>query len=327
MCDEKGAQRPCCERLLNYNPPLVCDASKDDASVSGIVSRPKSGDETQPCGKQRIRGPCSDSYYSTTTNLTDDEIHYLSPISPVSPLSDDEGIFPIEYKTPTILRLLRELPPARTISSSVSCIEPLLQRTLAIIKPEAMQYKETVLRAIRDAGFTVIRERTIHLTPEQVSEIYNKYYGTPAFPNMVITMSVGPILVLCMAAANAITKWKDMVGPDKILRSEWFVRTSMRARFGLHDDMIEALHASENIFEAERENRYFNPESILEPIITEENQVADFCNLYVNPVLINGLTELLKKKPADPIIWLGNWLLNNDPYQPRFPPEIAVLPT
>lgn len=104
--------------------------------------------------------------------------------------------------------------------------------------------------------------RTVHLTPEQVSEIYSQHYGSPAFPYMVVSVSVGPILALCLAGVNSVAKWRDLVGPEKTLPAEWFYPRSMRLRFGLVNAIPNALHASENLQEANRENRYFNPESM-----------------------------------------------------------------
>lgn len=74
-------------------------------------------------------------------------------------------------------------------------------------------------------------------------------------------MSVGPVLVLSLADVNAISKWRDLVGPDRQIREEWFIPMSMRVRFGLQDAIPNAVHASENIMDAYRENRYVYPRS------------------------------------------------------------------
>lgn len=101
----------------------------------------------------------------------------------------------------------------------------------------------------------------MHLTPEQVSEIFSQHYGSAIFPHMVVSMSVGPILSLCLGAVNAVEKWKNIVGPNHTLRAEWFFPMSMRVRFGLQEAIPCALHASENLAEANKENRYVNPDS------------------------------------------------------------------
>lgn len=66
---------------------------------------------------------------------------------------------------------------------------------------------------------------------------------------------------------------------------------------------------------------------VLDPVITEETKVCDYCSLYLNPTLLNGLTHLVKTKPVDPVLFLAEWLLMNNPFQPRFPADIAITET
>lgn len=70
------------------------------------------------------------------------------------------------------------------------------------------------------------------------------------------------MLVLSIAGLNAIEKWKQLVGPNKILREEWFFPYSVRTRFGLREDYPDVLHASENALDSKNENIYFFPRSI-----------------------------------------------------------------
>lgn len=66
--------------------------------------------------------------------------------------------------------------------------------------------------------------------------------------------------------------------------------------------------------------------AIIEPLLQEENS-TDYLQLKINPTLVDALTELCKKKPIEPILFFVEWLLLNNPYQPKFIPEIAQLPT
>ncbi|KAJ8939158.1 hypothetical protein NQ314_011208 [Rhamnusium bicolor] len=269
------------------------------------------------------------SSLSTTQrdNILDDTVHYLSPATTNTARTECEGDFYYQQ----FFGYQPLLPPpspgyVSSITSTISCEEPELQRTLAIIKPEAMKYKDVVLRAINEAGFKILNQRVIHLSPEQVSEIYVQHYGSAAFPHMVVTMSISPLMVLSLAGLNAVEKWKVMIGPYGLIREEWFFVYSVRTRFGLQDDIPDRLHASENIVEAKRENRYFYPRSILEPIIIDEDKVTDYIGLNIRPTLLDGLTQLVKVKPLDPILFLAEWLLLNNPYQPSFPERVALSP-
>lgn len=99
------------------------------------------------------------------------------------------------------------------------------------------------------------------MTPEQVSEIYAQYYGSPVFPFMVVSMSVGPVLVLSLAARNAVAKWREMIGSDKSLHEEWFYKRSMMLKYGVVSTIPNVLHAPDNLIEANKHNRYFYPKS------------------------------------------------------------------
>lgn len=59
----------------------------------------------------------------------------------------------------------------------------------------------------------------------------------------------------------------------------------------------------------------------------DEDKVADYLNLYVSPTLLDGLVELTKMKPRDPVLFLAQYVLINNPYQPKLQPEISILPT
>jgi nucleoside-diphosphate kinase len=37
----------------------------------------------------------------------------------------------------------------------------------------------------------------------------------------------------------------------------------------------------------------------------------------VNPTLLKGLTIVCKEKPEDPVRFLANWLIENNPYRAR----------
>lgn len=161
----------------------------------------------------------------------------------------------------------------------------------------------------------------------------------------MVKASSGTSLVLVLSALDAVEKWRKMVGPNRVVKAEWFFPMSMRVQFGLLDEIPEAVHASDSFVEAVKESRYFNPESklqirsseltthliltlgILEPITSEEDKVQDYLAQYVNPTLINGLVEIVRVKPVDPVLHLAEWLLRNNPYQPQLPEEISNLST
>ncbi|CAH1104603.1 unnamed protein product [Psylliodes chrysocephalus] len=266
----------------------------------------------------------------TTSTIQDSRakgtIHYLSPATTRTVTELEGDLYYqqfVEFHPPSIL----PVPPAEYASSSessISCREAELQRTLAILKPDAIKFKDVVIRAINESGLKILHERTIHLTPEQVSEIYAKQYGSPSFPHVVVSMSISPIVVFSLAGKSSIEKWKSMVGPYGLLREEWFFPYSVRTRFGIQPDVPDIIHASEDLNEAKWENRYFFSRNILEPLAIDEEKVADYVHNCVTPILMEGLMQIVKTKPIDPVLSLAEWLLLNNPYQPKFPHTVAL---
>ena len=75
---------------------------------------------------------------------------------------------------------------------------------------------------------------------------------------------------------------------------------SLRAIYGT-DDQRNALHGSDSFSSAQREIRFFFPDSIVEPVATGQ-AAKDYLSKTVNPTLLKGLTQLCKEKPADPVV-------------------------
>ncbi|XP_044755198.1 uncharacterized protein LOC123314139 [Coccinella septempunctata] len=208
------------------------------------------------------------------------------------------------------------------------CIQPIYQKTLIIVKPEAMNYKDVILRAIKKEGLDVIGERLIRLSPEQVAEVYSENYGSAYFPMFVQKMSATPILVLSVAGNYAVDRWKYIIGQGDIIPYSWFYPESMKRRFGLHCDVYGAMRTSPDFFNAKNEIRYFFPLDIIEPIMIKSVEVQDYCDKYIHPTLLKALFKIVEEKPEDPLLFLAEYLLRNNPFQPHYPDSlVAMAPT
>ena len=58
-------------------------------------------------------------------------------------------------------------------------------------------------------------KKTVNLNKEQAAEFYAEHKGKPFFDDLVNEMSSGPMLVLCLAKENAISNWRNMLGPKE----------------------------------------------------------------------------------------------------------------
>jgi nucleoside-diphosphate kinase len=140
-----------------------------------------------------------------------------------------------------------------------------LQRTLAIIKPDAMDagHAGSIIARIHKEGFTVAGMRQTHLTRVQAEGFYAVHRERPFFGELVEFMSRGPIIVLALEAEEAITKWRDVIGAtDPAKAAEGTIRKLYAASLGEN-----AAHGSDAPETAAVEIGYFFPGCEVRPSI------------------------------------------------------------
>ncbi|HET9831290.1 MAG TPA: nucleoside-diphosphate kinase [Vicinamibacterales bacterium] len=88
------------------------------------------------------------------------------------------------------------------------------QRTLAIIKPDAVQRRLAgrILQRIEDSGFTIRAMRRVHLSKQQAEGFYDVHRARPFFASLTEFMSSGPCVVLVLETEDAIKKWRTLMG-------------------------------------------------------------------------------------------------------------------
>ncbi|CAL7939242.1 unnamed protein product [Xylocopa violacea] len=203
---------------------------------------------------------------------------------------------------------------------------PDIECTLAIIKPEAVIYRKQIERRIFEEGFEIYQTRWLQLTPEQVSEFYSDKYGQLSFAHLVAYMASGPIVVYVLAKKNAVSEWRLLIGPPKVTEARFYYPDSIRAKYGRRgEEFKNAVHGSNTQDEAEREIHFFFPDVIIEPLLKNKATV-DYLWETLNPILVEALSTCCKIKPADPVLWLANWLIANNPNKPRLPQDLVTIP-
>jgi nucleoside-diphosphate kinase len=90
----------------------------------------------------------------------------------------------------------------------------LLERTLSIIKPDAVRARNTgqILARIEQAGFRVVALRMRHLSRLEAEGFYAVHKGKPFFASLCEFMSSGPCVPLVLERDAAITGLRDLMG-------------------------------------------------------------------------------------------------------------------
>jgi nucleoside-diphosphate kinase len=89
-----------------------------------------------------------------------------------------------------------------------------MQRTLAIIKPDAVRQKHVgeILKRLETTGFKIIGIKMVHLTQEQAGAFYAVHKERPFYRSLIQFMSSGPIVPLALEGENVIERLRTLMG-------------------------------------------------------------------------------------------------------------------
>jgi nucleoside-diphosphate kinase len=132
-----------------------------------------------------------------------------------------------------------------------------MERTLAIIKPDAVAAKHTgrIIQRIEDAGFQIRAMRLLHLSPREAEGFYAVHRERPFFGSLTKFMSSGPVVVLALESDGAIKKWRDLMGATDPAKAD---AGTLRKEFGKSIE-TNATHGSDAPETAAFELGYFFP--------------------------------------------------------------------
>lgn len=90
----------------------------------------------------------------------------------------------------------------------------MLQRTLAIVKPDGVQkgVAGQVIARIEKEGFRIVAMRLHRLTRAEAEGFYAVHKDRPFFKDLVAFMTSGPAVLMCLERDNAIAYWREVMG-------------------------------------------------------------------------------------------------------------------
>jgi nucleoside-diphosphate kinase len=130
-----------------------------------------------------------------------------------------------------------------------------IERTLAIIKPDAVQngHIGEALTAIENDGFTIKCSRMAKLTVELIRGFYKEHLNKPFFAGLETYMLEGPVMLLVLERESAIAKWRTLIGETDPAKAG---PGTLRNRFG-NSLSRNSFHGSDSPVSAEREIYFF----------------------------------------------------------------------
>ena len=132
-----------------------------------------------------------------------------------------------------------------------------MERTLAIIKPDAVAARQTgrIIQRIEEAGFQIRAMRQLHLTQQEAEGFYAVHRERPFFAGLTTFMSSGPVVLLALEAPDAIKKWRTLMGATDPAKAD---ANTLRKDFGASIEN-NATHGSDAPDTAAFELGYFFP--------------------------------------------------------------------
>lgn len=141
-------------------------------------------------------------------------------------------------------------------------LSKVLQLTLAVIKPDAMAHPlmlEALHQRILDNNFGIVRCKDLVWRRQDSERFYAEHSGRFFYQRLVEFMSSGPMRAYILAREDAISHWRELMGPTKVFRARFNSPASIRGQFGLTDTR-NTTHGSDSLESAQREITFFFPD-------------------------------------------------------------------
>jgi nucleoside-diphosphate kinase len=131
--------------------------------------------------------------------------------------------------------------------------------TLTIIKPDAFNSGKagSIIAHLEQQGFKVRAARVMHLTQAEAGEFYAVHRERPFYASLCGFMTSGPCMPMVLEKSDAVAALRVAIGATDPAEAD--VGT-VRKLFAESKER-NAIHASDSDENAEREARFFFPES------------------------------------------------------------------
>jgi nucleoside-diphosphate kinase len=139
-----------------------------------------------------------------------------------------------------------------------------LQRTLCIIKPDAVEKKRAgaILALLEERGFHILAVKRLHLTKAVAEGFYAVHKARPFFGELVQFMTRSPVLVAVLERDDAVAEYRNVMGAtDPAKADAGTIRKLYAASIGEN-----AVHGSDSLDNAKTEIAYFFAASEVAPI-------------------------------------------------------------
>lgn len=134
------------------------------------------------------------------------------------------------------------------------------EKTLALIKPDAVSKAGEIIEMINKSGFTITKLRMMTLSRKEAADFHVDHHSRPFYNELIQFITSGPVIAMEILRDDAICEWKRLLGPANSGMARAEAPGSVRALFGT-DGIRNAAHGSDTFETAAREMELFFPSS------------------------------------------------------------------
>uniref|UniRef100_A0A6I8NZB4 Nucleoside diphosphate kinase homolog 7 n=1 Tax=Ornithorhynchus anatinus TaxID=9258 RepID=A0A6I8NZB4_ORNAN len=132
------------------------------------------------------------------------------------------------------------------------------EKTLALIKPDALGKIGEIIEIIGRAGLTVTKLKMMLMSRKEATDFHVDHQARPFYNELLQFITSGPIVAMEILGNDAIKEWKALLGPANSCVARTDAPESIRAKFGT-DNIKNAAHGPDSFSTAARELELFFP--------------------------------------------------------------------
>ncbi|XP_050816342.1 nucleoside diphosphate kinase 7 isoform X5 [Gopherus flavomarginatus] len=134
------------------------------------------------------------------------------------------------------------------------------ERTLALVKPDAVPKIGELVDIIINAGFTITKAKMMVLSRKEAMDLHVDHQSKPFYNELLHFITSGPAVAMEILGDDAVSEWKKLLGPANSGVARADAPGSIRAMFGT-DGIRNAAHGPDSFASAARELELFFPSS------------------------------------------------------------------
>jgi len=138
------------------------------------------------------------------------------------------------------------------------------QVTLGLLKADRFNNRNVILNELNtiylpQKNLLMINKLEIQWNRKDAEAFYAEHRGKFFYQRLISFITSGPMVAFILSGNNAITDWRELIGPTHIERARNTAPNSLSAKYAFSDTR-NAFHGSDSIERAKREISFIFPD-------------------------------------------------------------------